>query len=228
MGALNSVPFCSRGSTDDNNNRSDRADLNLATPVQLSEHLQQSVDGVVTVVDSQPEATSTPKAVRVEEKGDLAVVHGADIPNEPTPARVQTTPPPYNSMDGDSGLEHSADEVDLQEYSENNSEDSADTDQDEDLNGTLPEEIDEEQSDEKLSKPEIKDKIDFDQLEEEILGDDMVEPITDTADDDEINVDDLDIADTGKLGGKTNTTDMITDMLSQMVVDSGSRDVAIR
>ena len=44
-------------------------------------------------------------------------------------------------MDGDSGLEHSADEVDLQEYSENNSEHSADTDQDDDLNGTLPEVI---------------------------------------------------------------------------------------
>ncbi len=57
----------------------------------------------------------------------------------------------------------------------------------------------------------------------------MVEPETDT--NDETNVDDLDITESKHHGvGKKNnsTSDMITDMLNQMVVDGGSRDIATR
>jgi len=259
MGALNSVPFCSRSTPDDNNNLGDRPDLNLsddeaphvqcgtvpAVPVQC---------GGTVIVDSQPEATSTPKAVRIEESGDLAIVHNTQ------PPRVHTTPPPYNSMDGDSGLEHSADDDQEQSGDEERlSEDGAgrsihsedlniDDQVDVDLNGTLSEEDNDEpetpakketvEAAISVTKPAInhyKEKIDFAQLEEEILGDDMVEPITDTTDENEPEdlVDDLDIADStavmGKLGKRnTNTTDMITDMLNQMVVDGGSRDLASR
>ena len=61
----------------------------------------------------------------------------------------------------------------------------------------------------------------------------MVEPVTDTTDENEPEelVDDLDIADSTavmKSKRNTNTTDMITDMLNQMVVDGGSRDLASR
>lgn len=246
MGALNSVPFCSRSTPDDNNNLGDRPDLNLSDD-------EAPVCGVV--VEAQPEATSTPKTVRVEESGDVAIVHGIQ------PARVHTTPPPYNSMDGDSGLEHSADDdqedQEHERFSENSLEHS-EAGEEVDLNGTLSEENEDEtrpeakrpaaKSEDEESSPVHKDKvkvetanthtsninkekIDFAQLEEEILGDDMVEPITDTTE--ETLVDDMDITEStgGKLGmGKrnTNTTDMITDMLNQMVVDGGSRDVATR
>lgn len=226
MGALNSVPFCSRTAADDNNNLGDRPDLNLS----------EDEGPACAVVQAQPEATSTPKTVRVEESGDVAIVHNTH------PPRVQSTPPLYNSMDGDSGLEHSGEDEQDNSSDERLSQiDSNELSADErlgdevDLNGTLSEDNEEEIEDKdktdtnKYSQQNNKDKIDFAQLEEEILGDDMVEPETDT--NDETNVDDLDITESKHLGvGKKNnsTTDMITDMLNQMVVDGGSRDIATR
>lgn len=248
MGALQSVPFCSRSSPDDNNNLGDRPDLNLSD--DEAPHVQCGTVPAVpvqcqgtVVVDSQPEATSTPKAVRIEESEDLAIVHASQ------PPRVQTTPPPYNSMDGDSGLEHSADDDheqsgDDERLSEDDagrsihSEDLDDDQVDVDLNGTLSEDNEEPVAPAKKNEVNAplsinKEKIDFAQLEEEILGDDMVEPVTDTTDENEPEelVDDLDIADSTavmKSKRNTNTTDMITDMLNQMVVDGGSRDLASR
>merc|ERR1711962_544245 len=240
MGVLQSVPFCSR-SRDDNNNLPDRPDLNL-----------NNVENNV-VVDTQPEATSTPKAGRVpgEEDDQKPIVvqpePGQLLPHQILPdLRTNLHPPDItNSLEGDSGLEHSCDEVDLPSDSDNildneNYDDEVDSvgassDHDEEID--LKEEEEEEQPKKEVKKEVVKqeaniieDKIDLKQLEDEILGDQLVEPAADN--DDEENVSDVDeeqdIADSTRLGGKKqDTSNMITDMLNQMVVD-GSRDVAIR
>ena len=143
-------------------------------------------------------------------------------------------------MDGDSGLDHSADEVDLPSLTEQNIlEQRVEEEEEEDEVdlGNQSQDDDEEEVEEEEKKEDEdreitppmesmkkarQDKIDFDQLEEEILGDELVEPdpITDTEEDD------LEL--TEKSFSKRKTSDLITDMLSQMVIEPESRDIARR
>ena len=148
-------------------------------------------------------------------------------------------------MDGDSGLDHSADEVDLPSFTEQNileqrveeeeEEDDEDDEDEVDLGNQSQEDEDDEEEEEKKededreippplesTKKARQDKIDFDQLEEEILGDELVEPdqITDTEEDD------LEL--TEKSFSKRKTSDLITNMLSQMVIEPESRDIGRR
>ena len=125
-----------------------------------------------------------------------------------------------HSDEGDSGVDHTIDHVLDQ--------DDSDEDGDEvDLKDDSEEEEKPEVKKKEVVKEEaniIEDKIDFKQLEEEILGDELVEPSTEDADE---TVEEQDIADRRIVGKRQDTSDMITDMLNQMVVE-GSRDVAIR
>lgn len=204
MGAqLSSIPFCSR-TRDDNNNLPERPDLNLSEEV----------------IQSQPEATSTPKAVRIEEEREELRVNSLQN---------------FNSLDGgDSGVEHSSDEVedppslneqniletrleeDYEEEEDSKDEDASEDGEEVDL-GDRTLSVFEQPAAKDASRPSERD-IDLKDLEEEILGD--VEPVTEDKDQDK--VEDQDITD--KVLEKRGTADLITDMLNQLVVDGGTND----
>jgi len=267
MGALNSVHFCSRN-RDTNNNLPAQPDLNLEEPV---------------VVESQPEATSTPKRVRVEDEPADA---GQPAPQpaspslEPIHSFIQKQL--QNSVSTDSGYDQSpedgpplppAKEVDLQPPSLAVNPPSLDSEppslEDENILDKRVEEEEESDSDEvdlndedegvhegevKMTKEELEElekireeekeeakrrreaeqkeelrrqelrresMVDLAALEAEVLGEDLVEPVT--------GLEDTPEPETEKVFPKNrDTTDLITDMLNQMVVEGGSRDLADR
>jgi len=129
----------------------------------------------------------------------------------------------FSSLEGDSGLEHSSDEVDLPSLvatepptllKDPHEEEEEEASHEIDLGDTrIP----------PMKSATTSEKIDFAALEEEVLGDEMVEPVTDPV------VEDKDITEEKEFS-KRPTTDLITDMLNQMVVDSSANEaqVAIR
>lgn len=161
--ALSAMPFCSRGAVRDaNNNQPDRPDANLAPAVAASSRplsvTNESAMAGEMVVDTQPEATSTPtpKIVLTEDGApDLPPVDVMPIqkrssspastaanPHQMDPA-FQIDPPEFDSYEGDSGLEHShtshTSDLNIDDESEeDNDDDGVDIDLNESLDTSIP------------------------------------------------------------------------------------------
>ena len=159
-----------------------------------------------------------------------------------------------SSIDGDSGLDHSGDEVDPPSFGEQNilevrldenSLEEADSIEEDDHNSLDGEEVDlgdsqefkeskvvneskavdeSKEPKEAQRKQSQEERIDFNQLEQEILGDDLVEP--EDVEEEEEEEEEKEEREVTKVYEKRPTTDMITDMLNQMVTDT--HDVVIR
>jgi len=113
-------------------------------------------------------------------------------------------------------------EVDLQSEEEGQMENKLTKEEMEEMQKIKNEEEEVEKKEKKRMELRRESSVDLKQLEAEVLGEDLVEPVTGLEEDQQ------DLHDEKVFSKTRDTTDLITDMLNQMVVDGGSRDLSAR